>query len=131
MTENSWKERLDRLLSRGCPLVEFSCSLKSGISAEVACEAIHRLSESLAACPMGSPGEAWGRTINVQMDPHAAHSLGIVLSRVLINPEYPDAGYCWRSFGNGKLDEATEELVDQLGLSQPGGYDDAQPWSPS
>jgi hypothetical protein len=128
-SQNSVHDRLQCMLLRRCPLVEFGCSLNRGVSAEVVCEFIHRLSEALVAYPMAPPTEVvWGRSISIQMDPHAALSLGMVLSRVQLNPDQPAAGFKWSCLGYGKLDEALAGLVEGLSLSQPGAYDDAQPW---
>lgn len=121
-------DRLNALLSRQVLLVEFSCTLRSGVSVEVACEAINRLSDDLVAYSNGLASERWGTSLTVQMDPNAAKSLGVVLNRVLLNPLDCTVGYRWECYGCGRLEDFVGSLIDRIDVSSPGSFDDAQPW---
>lgn len=120
--------RLDSLLAREVPLIELVAILKAGISDEVACEGINRSSEDVFAYPYGSPSKRAVHSVMVQVDPAAAARLGLIISRVLINPDVPEAGHKWECVGYGHLGEVIGQFADETALSQPGAYDDAQPW---
>lgn len=128
MNTNRTPSRLDDLLARQVPLIELVANLNAGISAEVACEGINRTSDDVFAYPYGPPSKRAVRNLMVQVDPGAAARLGLIISRVLINPEVKEAGYKWECLGYGRLGEVIAQFADQIDLSQPGAYDDAQPW---
>lgn len=122
------EDRLRALLSRGVPLVEFACTLRKGVSGEVACEAVNRLSVDLIGYVQGNPGESWARSLIVQMDPRAAQSMGIALARVAHRPDDRSAGFVWECYDYGRLGALTESIVENILISNPGQFDDAQPW---
>ncbi len=128
MSADRTPSRFDDLLARKAPLIELVAVLKGGTSAEVACEGINRCSEDVFAYPYGPPSKQPIRSIMIQVDPGVAAQLGLIVSRVLINPEVEEAGYMWECVGYGHLGDVIARFADDIDLSQPGAYDEAQPW---
>jgi len=122
--------RLRRLLAKQVPLVELEGRLRAATAADAACRAAHRLSEGLVARAYYPPNGRTAGSILIQVDPDAAIELGVELRRVPLHPDDPEAGYWWHSDGLGRLDDLVGDVLDALVLSQPGGYDEGQPWGP-
>ncbi len=120
--------RLTELAGRGVPLVEVVCALMPGVSAEVACEVVNRLSNDLVAYSHGLSSRRFGRSMTVQMDPNAASRLGMVIARVPLNTENLTVGYKWECYCFGQLEALSGKIIDRIDVSLPGSFDDAQPW---
>ncbi len=123
-------QRLTDLTKRGVPLVEVVCTLMPGVSAEVACEAINRIHSGVAAYPYGSPNESWGKYVVIQIDPNVSMEIRMMLTRVPIDASAPGSGFLWECESFGVLEEMEGFLITDLHLSQPGNFDNAEPWTP-
>ena len=123
------EDRLEKLLSKGGPLVEFQGIVIKGLSTEVACEAVHALSPDLHARLYGpTSGKYMSRSVWFQLNPNDARLLDVVLERVRNNPTELSAGYMWACHSFGKLASLEGKIFEYIGLSQPGSFDDGQAW---
>jgi len=121
------QSRLRRLLARPVPLVELQGRVRDGISVQVACRGVNRVSADLVAIPYPFPEPAQA-VITVHADPSALLALGAELERVPIDASARETTWLWRTRCLGALSSVVGVVVEELGLSQPGAYDEGQPW---
>jgi hypothetical protein len=119
-------EQLKSAISQNIPLAEIGATIKSGISPEVACEAINRISPMMVAYPYPTSMGKSGGTIFIQLHPCKALRLGLELRREARVPNPGLAGYCWECDNCNVLEYKFMQFIENPQLSQPGQFDDGR-----
>jgi hypothetical protein len=127
---------LDRAAARGAPLADVEVRFRAGVDAAQATRRINALADDLDLYP----GDWHGNPL-LRIGSATAEALerlfGWRLARVPLE-RYDEASGTWGTWENAfrweeivrpqRYPDGIEELIDSIGITQPGADDQGQPW---